>query len=354
MTTRPADAPTVVLCGLATLDLVQTVERLPAPDEKVVAQELHVAAGGPATNAAVTAAALGVRAVLVTRVGDGPLADAVLADLAQHEVEVRDLARPGWAPAVSTVLVTAGTGERAVVSVNATGSREAGGDDGATVAGPQARRGALDLVDVLDVLEGAAVLLVDGHHLDLAVPMAREARRVGVPVLLDGGSWKPGLEQLLELVDVAVVSADLRVPADLRVSARVMPADPAAPDAPRLSTLSRLAALGPAVVACSRGGDPMTVLTIRPMRAQGVVVVPSVKVVDTLGAGDVLHGALAAWWALHPGTTAASGLPVWEEALSAAAAVASSSCTGAGARGWLADAGRLAEARADVRPQPSR
>jgi hypothetical protein len=40
-------APRVLACGLATVDVVQTVERVPAPDEKVVALGTRVDAGGP-------------------------------------------------------------------------------------------------------------------------------------------------------------------------------------------------------------------------------------------------------------------------------------------------------------------
>jgi hypothetical protein len=60
---------------------------------------------------------------------------------------------------------------------------------------------------------GVDAVLVDGHHLDLALPLAAAARAAGVPVLLDGGSWKPGLEQLLTLVDIALISEVLQVPA---------------------------------------------------------------------------------------------------------------------------------------------
>ncbi|KGM14599.1 hypothetical protein N867_19595, partial [Actinotalea fermentans ATCC 43279 = JCM 9966 = DSM 3133] len=146
---------------------------------------------------AVTCAALGVSARLVTRIGGGALGGVVREDLARAGVEVVDLAAPGASPPVSTVLVTRATGERAVVSVNATG-----------VAGS-----APHPVEVpAEVWDGVGLVLVDGHHLDLGVEVAAEARRRGVPVLLDGGSWKPGLEALLARVDVAVVSADFAVP----------------------------------------------------------------------------------------------------------------------------------------------
>lgn len=56
------DVVMVLACGVSVLDVQQTVDRLPEPDEKLVADELLVASGGPAANAAVTAVALGVGA----------------------------------------------------------------------------------------------------------------------------------------------------------------------------------------------------------------------------------------------------------------------------------------------------
>jgi sugar/nucleoside kinase (ribokinase family) len=285
-------SPLLVCCGLATLDVVQVVDRLPGADEKVVARSLEVTFGGPAANAAATAAALGVRARLVTALGDGPVADLVRTGLVRAGVEVVDLlaGRPG-SPAVSTVLVTAATGERAVVSVNATGT-----------AG--LRRPGEDLLDGVDTL------LVDGHLLEAAIALATRAQ---VPVLLDGGSWKPGLDRLLAVVDHAVLSADFALPGG------PLPAD---------ELLERVAALGPGVVARSSGAGPVRVRT-----AAGCVtwssidppVVPAGEVVDTLGAGDVLHGATAAALARGRGILEAIGDGVRQ---------ASESVRHAGALGW--------------------
>lgn len=311
----------ILACGVAVLDVQQTVDRLPGPDEKLVANDLLVAAGGPAANAAVTAAALGVGARLVTRIGASPLGTLISADLAAHGVEVVDRAGPRDRPAVSTVLVTRGTGQRAVVSVNATQHRSTTPDGASRATG-----WASTLVDGIDAV------LVDGHHLDLALPLAGAARAAGIPVVLDGGSWKPGLERLLDLVDIAVISAALKVPADLIRGAGHEGDD----------VLATVRALGPPVVARSRGPLPIDVLT-----GAGRVEIPvrQVEVVDTLGAGDVLHGALVAWLAVH-GTSDLDGGLAW------AAHVAADSCTAAGARGWLADEPRLAHRRTSLVPDP--
>lgn len=307
---RALPAPHLVLCcGLTTLDVVQEVDAIPAPNEKAVARSLTLTFGGPAANAAATAVALGARSRLVTSIGSGPIADVVLAELAVVGVDVIDLARAsGAAPAVSTVLVTASTGERAVVSVNATGA-------GGLAAVPG------------DVLDGVDVVLVDGHHLETAIEVARSARAVGVPVVLDGGSWKPGLERLLALVDHAIVSADLRVPADM------VPADVAnrwTDESERF--VRQVASFGPHVVARSDGAGPIVLLDSRvsaEVRSVTVPFDPSRKVVDTVGAGDVLHGAYAALLAVG-GATADPA-----DVLARAARVASESVHFRGARGWV-------------------
>lgn len=272
--------PLLVCCGLATLDVVQVVDHVPAPDEKLVAGGLDVSFGGPAANAAATAAALGVPTLLVTALGTGPVADLVRAGLVAAGVEVVDLlaGRPG-SPAVSTVLVTAATGERAVVSVNATGAGDL--------------RAAAEEV-VATVLARATAVLVDGHHLGAAGVVAAAAHTRGIPVLLDGGSWKPGLDALLPDVDHAVLSADF-----------------ALPGAPVHDPLDALAELGPRFVAQSAGAGPVRILEtsgdgVRTSSVLHPPEVPASEVVDTLGAGDVLHGATAA--ALARGTDVGAAL----------------------------------------------
>ncbi len=311
--------PVVLCCGLTTVDVIQEVDEIPGPNEKVVARSATLTFGGPAANAAATATTVGAHTRLVTAIGSGPVADLALAELAGAGVEVVDLARGTTAaPAVSTVLVTASTGERAVVSVNAT------------------RSGALAAVPT-DVLDGVDVVLVDGHHLETAIEISRAARVAGVPVVLDGGSWKPGMERLLALVDQAVVSADFRVPADAvpvdvpaGVDSEAGVASGSTVEAVRL--LRQVAAFGPRVVARTDGPGPILVLDFRVSAEVRSVAVPADRsrtVVDTVGAGDVLHGAYAAFLAGEP--TASDPADV----LARAAQVASESVHFRGARGWV-------------------
>jgi len=305
----------LVCCGLTTLDVTQVLDRLPAPDEKVVADGLDVTFGGPAANAAAVAVGLGVPTTLVTALGTGAPADVVRAGLAAAGVDVLDLVpdQPGVLP-VSTVLVTRATGERAVVSVN-----------GARVA-------RLPRPDA-DLLARAGALLVDGHHPDAARALAGAARAAGVPVLLDGGSWKPATADLLAVVDLAVLSADFTVPGLAAGDERDVGAHVSGEAVDAL--LDDVAARGPWFVARSAGAGPVRV---RRAPAGGPAVrtwlrplaVPADDVVDTLGAGDVLHGAMAA--ALARGADAL-------ESLGEGVRCATASVRHPGARGWLVTPG---------------
>ncbi|MBU4214266.1 MAG: carbohydrate kinase [Actinobacteria bacterium] len=305
----------VTCMGLTTLDVVQVVDRLPGPDEKLVASDGWVAFGGPAANAAATSAGLGAATRLVTALGTGPVADLARAGLAAAGVEVVDLA-PDVADLlpVSSVLVSGRA--RAVVSRNAVGAPD--------LAEAAAR---------VDPGEAGDVLLVDGHHLGAALVVARRARSAGVHVLLDGGSWKPGLERLLAYVDTAVLSGDFVLPGGARPGA-VLPGDQRAVTEARPAPaegvealLLAVAALGPTVVARSSGPAAVRVLL-----GPGLVEelspeqVPAEHVVDTLGAGDVLHGAMAA-------ALAAGAGPL--EALASGIRCATESVRHRGALAWL-------------------
>ncbi len=294
----------VLLVGLCTVDVVQRVTELPGPGVKVRSTTVETVAGGPAANAAVTVAALGGRARLVTVLGAHPLAALARDDLAAHGVRVVDV-RPDRTepPAVSAVTVRERDGERVVVSHNAAGMSA----DDAGLAWPA-------------LLAGTGAVLVDGHHPELAVAAARAARGHRIPVVLDAGSDKPVLSTLLPLVDVCACSAGFRLG---RAGAR--------------ATERAVHELGVPVVLRTGGSGPVrwSVSTGHERPVTGDVRPPAVSARDTLGAGDVWHGALVHGIAALGGVPGAAELP---ELVDRANRVAARRVGQVGARAWLATA----------------
>lgn len=285
------DQVTGVFVGLATLDVVHHVTASPAANQKVTAQAQFVAAGGPAANAAVTFAGLGGRAILVTALGSEPAADLVRADLRACGVTVIDaaLGRSIDVP-VSAVTVTTSTGDRSVVSIDAT----------TTDTEPPA--------DFREIIECADVVLIDGHHPKLATAASNEAKALGIDVVLDAGRWKPVMKDLIPRAQVMICSNDFRVPGT---------SDSA-------STSRELVASGVATVVTTHGGDPVQWWQ---GGASGSVVVRKVRAIDTLGAGDVFHGAYCYF-------SRRLDLDLVAQ-LSHASRVAALKCSMMGPRGWL-------------------
>ncbi|RSM79081.1 ribokinase [Amycolatopsis sp. WAC 01375] len=291
----------VLLAGLCTVDQVQRVAEIPAPGEKVRSLSMDVAAGGPATNAAVTVAALGAGATLLTVAGAHPLAALARADLEAHGVDLVDLdpERPD-PPAISAIVVRDSDGERTVVSRNAHASSQ-------FVTYLRSLRAQLSQVG--DELPGC--VLLDGHHPEVALEVARWARERAIPVVLDAGSWKPVFPELLPLVDIAACSSLYRG------------------DDPREH--------GVPVVITTAGPDPVRWSTAD---GSGAVPVPGTRARDTLGAGDVWHGAFAYAVAQCQGTENVGDLPRWIEF---ANEVAAERVRHEGPRSWTAAVAKMGE-----------
>jgi sugar/nucleoside kinase (ribokinase family) len=274
--------------GLTTVDIFNIVDSHPLPDQKIMAQRQEVYAGGPAANAAVAFCACGNRADLFTGIGGHPSAKLALDDLQNHRVNVLDKAADAdLLPVLSTIIVDSSTGNRCVVS-----------------SSPQARSLAPDQ-RYDHSLGDYQVVLCDGYYLEHAVSVAKAA--YGGPLtVLDGGSWKDGLEELLPYIDYAICSADFSPPGCETSD----------------DLLAYLEETGVRGAAISRGAEP---IIYRAKGRQDKVAVPQVKAIDTLGAGDILHGTFC-----HHILT--NSFP---KSLEMAAYSASRSCLFFGARGWI-------------------
>lgn len=278
----------LVCVGLTTLDLLQLADELPSTGHKATATASRFDVGGPAGNAAITASLLGGGVTLVTVLGFGQLPEYARTILERHRVTVVDCAPAASLP-VASVWVDAGSGERTILAENN--------------ADLEVVRGQEPLLP-----PDTAAVLLDGHYPGLAVAAATEARDKGIPIMVDCGRWRPVFADLLPGAADIIMCADFRPPGI-----------GAGSDAALVAAIAEK--WGPAMCAMTRGSEPILVAEAGTMLE---LAVPQVEVVDTTGAGDVLHGA----YLYYRYGAGVKGLA----ALESAAGVASRACQRLGAR----------------------
>jgi sulfofructose kinase len=286
--------PRVAALGQCAADTLCIVPRLPAPDTKLEVREFLACAGGPAATAAATVRRLGGQAAFIGHVGAddaGVFVRGALDALGVDTTFLRTRSRASSHRAF--VMVDGSTGARTIVWT--TGS----------VGRLRARDVPADLIRSVDGV------LLDSVHLEAGGAAARIARNAGVQVFLDGGTARDGVERVLRRTDVCFATRaflrDVTGVRDLRAALRTL-----ARSGPRITgvTLGEEGAIGYDAAADAYAASAAF----------------DVRVVDTTGAGDVFHGAIA--FAVLSGQT----LP---DALAFANAAAALSCTAPGAQGAL-------------------
>lgn len=278
-----------VFLGLITVDLMYQTPLPLGANEKRQAEAISLAAGGPATNAAIAFQALGNQARLWGVIGCHPLSSVIRDDLTCHGVAWTDLTpNDPLPPPVSTIVTSTETGDRAVIARNTAGRRS-----------PES-------VNWEGALHNAAIVLVDGHQMQLSVEATHQAQQCQMPVVVDAGSWKPDFDRVLRQATVVIASQQFRPPGCDTVAA----------------TIAYLMALGVPQIAVTRGPEP---ILYRTPHGAGTIPVPPVQAVDTLGAGDIFHGVFCHDYPEHD----------FQTALAKAAMIASLACESMGTRTWL-------------------
>lgn len=282
-------APTqhlLVFAGLLTVDVAQHAKSLPLPGGKGTAGSAYMDVGGPAANAAITASGLGARTQLTTVVGCTDLAEYARTVLHTHGVLVDDRA-PGEGVPVASIWISAETGERTILATNNSEVRP-------------------ELGPALG--EDTDAVLLDGHYAELAVAVAAEADERRVPLVLDCGRWRPVYTRLLPLATDIIMCQTFRPPGFEGMGDRE-------------TLVGIYERWKPEICVMTRGGDDTLLVAEDGLTSLSV---PKVAVIDTMGAGDVLHGAYVYWrYVAGLGSVAA---------LEAATDLASRSCTHLGVR----------------------
>jgi sulfofructose kinase len=254
----------VVGLGLATIDIMTLVPKLPGRDEVFRAHSILLEGGGPVATALVAAARLGATTAYL-----GPIAPTTWGALTRAGLEREGVdtsqapTRASGEQAVSVILVDEGTGQRSILYHS--GEIE----DLAPAEVPA------------DLIASAKALHLDGVHLEAACHAAEIARQAGVIVSFDGGAGElwAGAERLLPLVDLMVVARRF-------AEQHTGQADPLQAGPALLETYR------PRQVVITDGARGCWYWAAHGNAAQRIHQTAfAVDVVDTTGAGDVFHGA---------------------------------------------------------------
>lgn len=178
----------VVGLGMAGMDLIARVASFPKPDSKIRTTDLAAHGGGNIANTLTAVRRLGLRTRLVSAVGRDFYGTAVLNELDADGVDISQVLVHASAPtSFSYVIVDSSTATRTCI---------------ATV--PEDPLAAEDVS--CDMLADASLLALDGRQTLAAIALAKLAKEMGIPVLLDVERERPHIRELLPLANFIVTN----------------------------------------------------------------------------------------------------------------------------------------------------
>ena len=237
--------------GHAYIDVTFVADSIPQGDEKSVARDYAVAFGGNATTAAFCCAKLGVIPDLITTNSNDWLGRMFLDMAAKYGISVH----PRKVKRSSLSFIMPKDGKRAIVRAR---------DDDYIHPFPHLNLG------------NCRALHLDGHLADAALSYAKDFRKLGRLVSLDGGGLRSNTDELLDYVDVAVVAERLCEQMHLN----------------EVEMLDYLKGKGCKIAGVTQGEKGMLWYDESGrVQRMPALAVPRANVVDTNGAGDIFHGA---------------------------------------------------------------
>jgi sulfofructose kinase len=282
----PKIAPRILCIGIPVRDLTFRVAGVPARGSKENASHFEEICGGNSLNAAIGIVRLGGRASMCGPMGDSKeTASRYIFEQLGHEgIETQHIVHmPGLVTPISGIMIDP-SGERTIV----------------TFRDPDLWKVQLPKADAL--LEDCAAILVESRCAEFSTDLCAEARRRGIPVVVDVDRAMSLSEGLLTASSHLVFSSE-----PLQETAGITDDGEA---------LKKIAKLTPSFLAGTRGARG-TIWLDDQGALQETPAFP-VHTVDTLGAGDIFHGAFAL--AITEGQEL-------EEALRFASAAAALKCT---------------------------
>jgi sulfofructose kinase len=247
----------VIGLGQACIDYLGRVPLFPEEDGKMELLDLHRQCGGPASTALVALSRLGIACSFIGSVSDDPFGAEIVRGLKKEGVDSSFLKiLPGYSSQFAFIAVSRSNGNRTIFWHRG--------------SVPHLNKDEIDL----SRFSKARILHLDGLMIEASLEAARQAKGMGLMVVLDAGTMREGSLELVSLVDVLIASARFAEPLVGRG---------ARPE----KALEALCRLGPKSVVITLGSGGSLGWDGRNTVIQKAV---PVQAVDTTGAGDVYHG----------------------------------------------------------------
>lgn len=243
--------------GLCALDYICVVDKFPGPEEKVDARQFSRQGGGPVPTALCALSKLGEKTAFVGKCGNDPEGKSIKNELSQFGVDTRAMVFDDYSRTPRAFIwVDYRDGKRTVV---------------------------LDRTEIADlkpaelnpvILKSCRFLHIDGRENEASIEAAKIARAAGAEVVLDAGSPRENIRDLLPYVDHLVVSKHFAE----KFTEETEPGA-ASLKLQRLGFKTVVITLGEQGAVCASDSDffQQDAFDIEPA--------------DTTGAGDVFHGA---------------------------------------------------------------
>ena len=257
----PKIPPRILCIGMPVRDLTFRIQELPGRGFKVNASHFDEICGGNALNAAIGIVRLGGRASICGPIGDARETSSryIFDKLAHEGIDTKHVVHmPGLVTPISNIMIDP-SGERTIV----------------TFRDPELWK--VRLPDADKLLEDCDAILTENRCAEFCTDLCAEARRRGIPVVVDVDRAMSLREGLLTASSHLVFSSEA-----LQSTAGV------ANDA---DALLKVAKLTPSFLAGTQGA--LGTLWLDEKRSLQQTPAFPVHTVDTLGAGDVFHGAFA-------------------------------------------------------------
>ncbi|WP_025769242.1 PfkB family carbohydrate kinase [Thioalkalivibrio sp. HK1] len=251
--------PRILCVGIAVLDLIMRVEAMPRRADKYRSRDADLVGGGCAANAAVAIARLGGSAHLAGCLGDDGIADMIESDLIAEGVDCTRLHRlEGRRSSFSSIYIDS-SGERQIVNFRDICDEESASEAGRAMS-----------------MEGFDAILADTRWPAGADLAMRKARRLSIPGILDAEPPFDACPRALEDADHVFFSHR-----GLRAFSRL--------DDTERGLAFAAERIG-GIVGVTEGADAVRWIDATGLHCQNS---HPIDAVDTLGAGDAWHGALA-------------------------------------------------------------